>query len=138
MVLFLSGCATMGSKKGEESFSNVKYLSCYDGDTCRFQISGVHPLLGENMGVRLGGIDTPEIKGACPQEKDKAIEARDLLRKLLEEAGTIDLIKVRRGKYFRLVSTIVADGVDTSQVLINKGLAVAYNGRTKVKDWCGN
>ncbi len=50
-------------------FNNVTYHRCYDGDTCALTIPGVHPLFGEKIAVRIAGIDTPEIKGKCDQEK---------------------------------------------------------------------
>jgi len=86
------------------------------------------------------GIDTPEIRGQCQMEKDLAYEARDLVRGLLDNAQTITLSidddpKEVRGKYFRIVGKIIADGVDISEVLIQKNLAVLYGGGTKTKDW---
>jgi len=51
--------------------------------------------------------------------------------------GTIgDNPKEVRGKYFRIVGRLIADGVDISDLLIQKNLAVLYDGGTKVKDWC--
>ena len=41
-----------------------------------------------------------------------------------------------RGKYFRIVGRLMADGVDISELLIQKSLAVLYDGGTKRKDWC--
>jgi len=117
-------------------FADVEYLYCYDGDTCRFNIPNVVPIIGDNMVVRLRDIDTPEIKGKCEAERKLAIKARDELRKMLKGAERIDLIDVVRGKYFRFVTTIMADGINTSEVLIEKGLAVSYQGKKKIKDWC--
>ena len=87
------------------------------------------------------GIDTPEIRGQCQKEKDLAKEARDLVRGLLNNAQSITLIiddnpKEVRGKYFRIVGRLIADGQDISDLLIERQLAVPYNGGTKVKDWC--
>jgi len=39
-------------------------------------------------------------------------------------------------KYFRIVTRIEADGVDISDLLIQKNLGILYDGGTKVKDWC--
>jgi len=51
--------------------------------------------------------------------------------------GTIDdNPKEVRGKYFRIVGRLKADGVDISELLLQEGLAVAYDGDTKTKDWC--
>ncbi len=87
------------------------------------------------------GIDTPEIRGKCQKEKDLAYEARDLVRGLLNNAQTITLSiddnpKEVRGKYFRIVARLEADGQDISELLIQRQLAVPYDGGTKVKDWC--
>lgn len=64
----------------------VVYRSNYDGDTIRFDISGIHPLFGNNIPIRLRGVDTPEIRGTCPEEKRLGITARDLVRRIF---GTI-------------------------------------------------
>ncbi len=51
--------------------------------------------------------------------------------------GTIDDgPKAVRGKYFRIVGRLIADGVDISELLLQEGLAVTYDGDTKTKDWC--
>lgn len=115
-------------------FRGVEYVSCYDGDTCKFNIPEVHPLLGEKISVRIRGVDTPEIRGKC--SKAKAIIARDFLRKLLASAKTIALRNVGRGKFFRLIADVHADGVDVGGVLLKEGYAVAYDGKSKRRDWC--
>ena len=117
-------------------FKDVIWHRCYDGDTCTFTINGVHPLLGDKIGVRLSGIDTPEIRGKCPEEKQKAYEARDFLVKYLENAEEIILAEVERGKYFRLAAAIYADGVSLNEEMIRAGHAVPYDGETKKRDWC--
>ena len=99
-------------------FPNVIYRTCYDGDTCRFDIPNVHPFFGENIPVRLAGIDTPEKRGKCQKEEDLAIKARDRVRTLLSQAQTIVLKNVQRGKYFRIVAEVWVNGVNVSEVLI--------------------
>ena len=115
----------------------MTYRSCYDGDTCRFDIPKPHPFFGENIPVRLAGIDSPDLQGKCAQEKQLAVKARDLMHTTLEQAQSITLKNVERGKYFRLVATVEADGQDVSDLLIQEGLAVPYDGGTKGKEWCG-
>ena len=53
-----------------------------------------------------------------------------------ENAERIDLKNASRGKYFRIVAKVEADGIDLSAYLIAKDLAVSYDGGTKVKKWC--
>ena len=117
-------------------FPNVAYHRCYDGDTCTFTIPGVHPLFGEKISVRIAGIDTPEIRGKCQKEKALAMQARNLVTRMLGQARRIDLLDAQRGKYFRIVARVAADGRDIGASLINRGLAVEYDGGKKVKDWC--
>jgi len=127
---------------------NITIVSCYDADTCRvnlprsaFNDDWAYQLFGHNIPIRVEGIDTPEIRGKCQKEKDLAYEARDLVRGLLNNAQTITLSiddnpKEVRGKYFRIVGRLMADGVDISDLLIERQFAVHYDGGTKVKDWC--
>ena len=63
-------------------------------------------------------------------------QARDVARELLSHAQQIDLENADRGKYFRIVATVEADGQDVSDFLIQEGLAVPYDGGTKGKNWC--
>jgi len=51
-------------------------------------------------------------------------------------AGNIDLIGMQRGKYFRIVADVVVDGEKIEEVLLERGLAVRYQGKKKTKNWC--
>ena len=124
------------SAEGKESFRDVRVLYCYDGDTCKVTLPFLPSVFGHKLGVRLKGLDTPEIRGKCAKEKALAKEAKAFLWDLVSKAERVDLEEVSRGKYFRIVARIVADGVDTTEALISAGLAVRYDGGTKVKDWC--
>ena len=95
----------------------------------------MHLLLGERFSVRIRGVDTPEIRGKCEAEKEGAVAARDFLRELLARAARIDLVDVKRGKYFRIVATVRADGVDMAAALIENGLGRPYGGGKRA-EWC--
>ena len=112
-----------------------KYISAYDGDTFRVDVAEIHPLIGRNMPIRLRGVDTPEIRGKCDQEKALAIKARDFVRELLANAETIVLKNIDRGKYFRIVADVSVDGVDLGETLIENGLGRLYDGGKK-ESWC--
>ena len=117
------------------SFKGVIFHSCYDGDTCTFTIPGVHPLLGDRIKVRLRGIDAAEIRSKCEWAKKHAVRTRDFLIALLRESPRVDLVDVERGKYFRIIATVIAHGVDVGKVLIEKGWARPYEGG-KREAWC--
>jgi micrococcal nuclease len=115
----------------------VQFDHNYDGDTITFQIPNVHPIVGRDISVRVYGIDTPEMKGKAPCEKDRAVEARDLVKRLLSGAKRIDLRNIQRDKYFRILAEVVADGVSLSERLVGEKLAYPYDGGTKAKvNWC--
>jgi len=62
------------------------------------------------------------------------LDPKDLVT--LEELTIDDNPKEVRGKYFSIVGRIIADDVDISDLLIQKNLAVLYDGGMKTKDWC--
>lgn len=144
IILLCAPATTHAAPKNYGSFENVQFVSCYDGDTCFFNIPGVHPLIGERIGVRIRGIDTPEIRGKCPEEKTSAKAARDFLNGFLRGSDNIKikspvmvkLDDVQRGKYFRIIADIVAEGKSISELMTKHGYAVSYNGKGKKRDWC--
>ena len=124
-------------KQSSNSFKNLEYIDNYDGDTITFNIPCVHPLLGSFIKVRLSGIDTAEIRGSRPCEKKVAHYTKNLVASLLTSAHEIKLTNFQRGKYFRIVGDIFFDEKNLSELLLEKNLAITYNGRTKTNyDWC--
>ena len=63
LALSLAPSSAWPAPRTYGDFTDVKFIRCYDGDTCTFDIPYVHPLLGKRIAVRFRGIDTPEIKG---------------------------------------------------------------------------
>lgn len=118
-------------------FSCVKYIKNYDGDTITFKIPNVHPLIGENISVRIKGVDAPEIKTKNSCEKAKGRIAKNLIENLLKKAKEINLKNVARDKYFRILADVEVDGQDIKTLLIKNQLAYNYDGATKAKiNWC--
>lgn len=136
IALYALALPAVGYQITYGDFKGVKFLRCYDGDTCSFNILGVPAVIGIAMPVRVRGIDTPELRGRCPKEKELAREAKKVANDMLKAAKHIHLERISRGKYFRLVADIVADGKSLAEVLILNDLAVRYEGGAKIKDWC--
>ncbi|MCB0392047.1 MAG: thermonuclease family protein [Bdellovibrionales bacterium] len=131
------GFSNTSCEHTKTQFSCVKYLKNYDGDTITFKIHNVHPLIGENISVRVRGIDTPEIKTKDTCEKVKGRIARKLTENLMKNAKRIDLKNIGRDKYFRILADIEFDGKDLKSILIKNQIAYLYNGDTKKKvNWC--
>ncbi len=118
------------------SLNRVEYVRNYDGDTITFNIPNIHPLLGDNISIRVYGIDTPEIRGNCALEKARALRVKTFVKDFLKDAKKITLIETRRDKYFRILARVVVDGKDLSEELIRNNLAVPYFGEGPKQDWC--
>lgn len=115
----------------------VDYSRNYDGDTITFNIKNVPAIIGKDIGIRVLGIDTPEIKARDYCEKKAAVIARDLIHDELSKAKRIDLINIERDKYFRILADVMYDGKSVKDLLLARSLAYPYRGQTKKKmDWC--
>lgn len=135
-ILFTSIYAEALSKKNYGTVLVSEVTSIYDGDTFRVNIKGYPDLLGYRMSIRVNGVDTPEMRGKCQQEKDLARKAKQITVAALRNGKKIELRNMKRGKYFRIVADVYIDGESLTTKLINSGLAVKYDGGTKTKDWC--
>lgn len=95
-----------------------------DGDTLR---------CGQER-VRIMGLDTPEVHGACPRERRLARQATDRMRQLI--AGGVFLQPHGRDRYRRLLA-VVTDraGRDVAPVMIREGLARENHGQRR-SGWC--
>jgi len=104
-----------------------------DGDTFKARIE-VWPGVEVQTAVRVRGIDTPELKGKCQAERDKAIAARERLRQLL--VSDVVVYDVELDKYAgRVDASVVADGKDVAAIMVSEGLARPYTGGAR-KGWC--
>ena len=111
-------------------------LDIIDGDTLAVR---AHIWLGQSVEtrVRLAGIDTPELRGRCPEETAMAERVRETVRVLVGD-GAVTLRDVRYGTYAgRVVARIeTGAGLDLAEHLGALGLAQPYGGRGARPDWC--
>lgn len=97
-----------------------------DGDT--FWLEGVK--------IRIADIDTPELKGRCDWEIQKAEEARDRLVLLLNE-GPFDIQPIGdrdEDQYGRKLRVLTRGGNSIGDQLVSEGLARTWTGRRE--PWC--
>ncbi|MXO76041.1 thermonuclease family protein [Altererythrobacter aerius] len=97
-----------------------------DGDT--FHLDGVK--------IRIADIDTPELKGRCDWEIQKAQEARDRLAVLLSE-GPFELQPISdrdEDQYGRKLRVVTRDGRSLGDQLVSERLARTWTGRRE--PWC--
>ena len=117
------------------TFTPEKIVSIYDGDTFKIDLAGVHPLFGDDVSVRLFGVDTPEIRGSEDRIKVLAGKARKLTEQALMGAEKIELKNPQRGKYFRIIADVYVDGKSLSALLMKAGLGKAYDGEGARPVW---
>lgn len=136
-----------GPKEAEAVVSKemtATYLKNYDADTITVNLDCDFDLACKQIGLRVLGLDTPEIKVSKSKskkarkcEKTLGIIARDFVKEELTKAEIITLKNIKRGKYFRIVADVLYDGKDLKKELFKKGYAVYYDGGTKENvDWC--
>ncbi len=113
----------------------AKVDKIYDGDTFFAHVKGHKPIDGKPVGIRVRGVDTPEMKDKRPAVKKKAEQAKALVEAEFASARKIHLYNVNMNdKYGRMLATVFCDRKDLAKMLIRKKLAKSYDGGTK-KAW---
>lgn len=108
-----------------------------DGDTVRVAASP-WPGIVAVVDVRLAGIDTPELHGACESERTAAAAAREKVAGWLPAGAAVTVVEPQRDKYAGRVVAQLTDehGRDIGKALLEEGVARVYAGG-KRGGWCG-
>ena len=131
MFLFLP--ADVSALRCPCSFTSATLIEVLDGETAWFQVEGKRIL------VHLEGIDAPKLKSSskgkwCPEEGEKATQARDFVIQVLNKAKEIR-INLEGKKRDGIIRTgVYADGLSVGQELLYKYLAVKQSSRQV--NWC--
>lgn len=132
-AVFVFSCALLyGADYGAIKATVVRV---HDGDTIIVNIKNTPLLFGEEIGVRVNGVDTPELHGQCDYERALALKAKQFTEALIKPGQVITLKRVDRDKYFRILADISIGKTDLAQALIHAGLAREYHGEAK-SVWC--
>lgn len=118
---------------GYESISVSEIVRVVDGDTFKVNINAYPDIIGKNLSIRIAGINTPELKDKSACVRRVARKAKAYTKRLLFSANKVELVNVKRGKYFRIVATVLVDGADLGELLISEGLAKRYGKGRKLK-----
>lgn len=130
LIIFISIPANINAKTIERTI---------DGDT--FVILNPNPpkVFLQNKG-RLVGIDTPEsVKqfAKCEKEIALGLKAKEFSQKFVDgDDENIQIIYLGLDKYGRYLISLRKNKKDLGEELVKAGLAVFYDGGTKVKNWC--
>ncbi len=124
----------------ESKIYDAIVLKVIDGDTLKAKVK-LWSDLEKIANLRIRGIDTPELRSKCAQEKKLARRARDKLKQILgikkrSDRPEILLHNVAPGKYHRyLADVFTAKGQNVAEALIKAGLARLYLGGKRAS-WC--
>jgi micrococcal nuclease len=123
----------------ELSKYDFKVLRVIDGDTIDIDAQFLPPELGKHLKLRVYGVDTPE-KGhqaKCNEERRKAQTATEFVQEKVANAKVIK-VELRKWDKFggRVLGDLIIDGKRLSDLLVEEGHAVSYDGGRKSKNWC--
>ena len=84
--------------------------------------------------VRLYGIDTPESRTRNKDEKARGKLASKFLQDAISNGKHVILqtqLKDSKGKFGRVLASVIVDGIDINQQMIDNHMAVKYKGQSK-------
>ena len=99
-------------------------VGVYDGDTVTLDIDLGFNHSMNNQKIRLFGINTPEVRGV---EREAGLISKQRVKDLILLKNVILIShKDKTGKYGRWLGTIIVDGINVNQLLLDEGLAKPY------------
>lgn len=119
------------SKTYYDNITDFEIVKVRDGDTFVINVKNIPDVFGEEIAVRIRGIDTPEKNDKREEIRKISIQAKEELEKLFKNAKKIVLYDLGRDKYFRLLASVKVDNIDVAEYMIKKGLAKKYDGGKK-------
>lgn len=123
---------------GALTFNRYEYqvTGVYDGDTFYINMDGLPPEL-RKIGVRVRGVDTPEMRAKCPAEAHNAQAAKAFTQRVIASAGgRVTLQGLKWDKYGgRVDADVYIKGQKLSDMMIARGYARPYQGGKRT-GWC--
>lgn len=111
------------------SYQSCQVSRIVDGDTVDLVIDlGFRTFVKRR--IRLYGIDAPEVRTRDLEEKQRGLEAMLHLESLLL-GGRCVLHSHELGKYGRVLGTLIVDGIDINERMIEDGFASRYKKKVK-------
>ena len=115
---------------------DAKVLKVVDGDTVDVDIDLGFGIVLTDERVRIMGIDTPESRTSDQIEKLFGLAAKERLKELLGEEAVLITKDDKhgedmKGKFGRVLGDFRVGGKTVTEILIEEGHAVAYDGQSK-------
>jgi len=136
--------ATDGATDEKPTWANTKpyvprvsqglVIKVYDGDTITIAAKIPGDDTSYRFSVRLNGIDCREIKGKNDDEKELAQKGKKAMSDLVM-GEVVQLEGVKLEKFGRLLATVMYNGHDLNQWMLDQHFALPYGGGTKEVDF---
>jgi micrococcal nuclease len=109
-----------------------KILRILDGDTVDVDLDLGFKVVLSKERVRIAGIDTPESRTRDLEEKKFGLASKERLKQLLGKTAVVRTMKPdSKEKFGRILGDFIVDGKSVSEILIEEGYAVPYQGDNK-------
>lgn len=114
----------------------ARVLEVIDGDTFLADAL-VWPGHSVRVNVRIRGIDAPETRSRCDDEKAAAALAREALAEMIEGGG-VSISNIGSAKYYgRVLADVRTEqGAEVAEALLQRLLVRSYDGGKRA-GWCG-
>ena len=124
------GCLVQWNKMYEY---RAKVIKVIDGDTIDVDIDLGFGVILAKQRIRLYGIDTPESRTSDKVEKFYGKLSSAFMKERCPRGSYITLRTYldSKGKYGRILGEIIVDDINLNKLMVEKSLAVEYNGRSK-------
>lgn len=132
LIAFIGGYKLRDYAENENlNDPKVEINYVYDGDTIFVNISNWPDIVGDKIGIRVRGIDCPELHDSRKDQRNEAAKAKEFVVQKIKNADSIKIKNLSRDKYFRILADFYIDDQNLSSLLLEKKLAKPYNGGTK-------
>ena len=124
------GCLVQWNKMYEY---RAKVIKVIDGDTIDVDIDLGFGVILAKQRIRLYGIDTPESRTSDKVEKFYGKLSSAFMKDHCPRGSYITLRTYldSKGKYGWILGEIIVDDINLNKLMVEKSLAVEYNGRSK-------
>lgn len=130
--LFFINSLIIQAKTYYDNITDFEIVKVRDGDTFVINVKNIPDVFGEEIAVRIRGIDTPELNDERDEIRKISIQAKEELERLLYSGEKVVLYDLGRDKYFRLLASVKVGDIDIAEYMIEIGLAKEYDGGKKV------
>lgn len=130
--LFFISSLIIQAKTYYDNITDFEIVKVRDGDTFVINVKNIPDVFGEEIAVRIRGIDTPELNDERDEIQKISIQAKEELERLLYSGEKVVLYDLGRDKYFRLLASVKVGDIDIAEYMIERGLAKEYDGGKKV------